>query len=122
LSRRPHVRDLRRRKPAVKSRAYFDAALADRHAKRAETLSERAGYAAVTDFDKVIAVFVRTGVWSHYAGPEPGMGGCRAPADLLAKHGIDAATGLKLRARRDSHYGRSSRSDEVSIRRCCERS
>jgi hypothetical protein len=44
------------------SLAYFDAALADRHAKRAETRSERAGYAAVTDFDKVIAMFVRTGV------------------------------------------------------------
>lgn len=64
---------------------------------KAATPSERAGYAAVTDFDKVISMFVRTGVWSRYAGPEPGMGGCRAPADLLAKHGIDAATGCKIR-------------------------
>lgn len=45
------VRDLRRRKPDIASLAYFDAALADRHAKRTETPSERAGYAAVTDFD-----------------------------------------------------------------------
>jgi hypothetical protein len=91
------VRELRRRKPDVKSLAYFDGALADRHSKRAETPSERAGYAAVTDFDKVIAMFVRTGTWSRYAGPEPGMGGCRAPHDLLMKYGIDPATGFKIR-------------------------
>ena len=91
------VRELRRRKPDVASLAYFDAALADRHGKRAETPSERAGCAAVTDFDKVIAMFVRTGTWSHYAGPEPGKGGCRAPHDLLMEHGIDPATGFKIR-------------------------
>ena len=91
------VRDLRRRKPDIASLAYFDAALADRHAKRAETPSERAGYAAVTDFDKVICMCVRTGVWSRYAGPEPGMGGCRAPREMLAKYGIDSATGEKMR-------------------------
>jgi hypothetical protein len=33
------VQDLRRRKPDIASLAYFDAALADRHAKRAETPS-----------------------------------------------------------------------------------
>jgi hypothetical protein len=42
-------------------------------------------------------MFVRTGVWSRYAGPEPGMLGCRAPGELLAKHGIDAKNGEKLR-------------------------
>jgi hypothetical protein len=94
------VRDLRRRKPGIASLAYFDAGLADRHAKHAKTPSERAGYAAVTDFDKVISTWVRTGVWSRYAGPEPGMGRCRAPAELLAKHGIAAVTGDKRFARR----------------------
>jgi len=91
------VRDLRRRKPDIASLAYFDAALADRHSKRAVTPSERAGYAAVTNFDAVISMWVKTGVWSRYAGPEPGMGGCRAPLELLAKHGIDATSGLKIR-------------------------
>jgi hypothetical protein len=91
------VRELRRRKPDVKSLAYFDAALSERHSKRAETPSERAGYAAATDFDKVIAMFARTGVWSRYAGPEPGMLGCRAPRELLAKHGIDATSGERVR-------------------------
>jgi len=42
-------------------------------------------------------MFVRTGVWSRYAGPEPGMLDCRAPGELLAKHGIDAKNGEKLR-------------------------
>ncbi|MET0546913.1 MAG: hypothetical protein ABWZ40_11435 [Caulobacterales bacterium] len=91
------VRELRRRKPDVKSLAYFDGALAERHGKRAETPSERAGYAAFTDFDKVISMFVRTGVWSRYAGPEPGMLGCRAPRELLAKHGIDVISGQRVR-------------------------
>jgi hypothetical protein len=89
------VRDLRRRKPDIASLAYFDAALSERDAKRAETPSERAGYAASADFDKVVLTFVRTGVWSRYAGPEPGMIGCRAPAEILAKHGI-APDGRKL--------------------------
>jgi len=79
------VRDLRRRKPDSASLAYFDAALADRHAKRAVTLSERVAYAAVMDFDAVISMWVRGGPWSRYAGPEPGMGGCRAPHETLAK-------------------------------------
>lgn len=91
------VRDLRRRKPDIASLAYFDAALADRHAKRAETPSERAGYAAVTDFDAVISMFVRTGVWSRYAGPEPGAGWVSRAAQILGRYGIDPATGLKMR-------------------------
>jgi 5-methylcytosine-specific restriction endonuclease McrA len=89
------VRDLRRRKPDIASLAYFDSALAERHAKRALTPTERA--TAPIDWDGVISMFARGGHWSRYAGPEPGMGGCRAPLDLLAKHGIDAATGHKIR-------------------------
>lgn len=89
------VRDLRRRKPDVASLAYFDAALADRHAKRAVTPSERA--AVPVDWDATVSMFARSGHWSRHAGPEPGMRGCRAPADVLTKHGIDPATGMKLR-------------------------
>jgi len=89
------VRELRRRKPDIAALAYFDAALADRHARRATTPSERASI--VIDWDGVISMFTRGGPWSKYAGPEPGMLGCRAPRDMLAKHGIDAATGQKVR-------------------------
>ena len=57
-------------------------------------------------------MFVRTGVWSRYAGPEPGMLGCRAPGELLAKHGIDAKTERS-----------SARPDDVNCTEiaCCSR-
>jgi hypothetical protein len=71
------VRELRRRKPDIASLAYFDAALSERHGKRAPAIGARRLEAA-TDFDKVSDVSP-TGVWSRYAGPEPGMLGCRAP-------------------------------------------
>jgi hypothetical protein len=45
------VRDLRRRKPDIASLAYFDAALADRRAKRPETPAARATAAAAVDWD-----------------------------------------------------------------------
>ena len=91
------VREIRQRKPDVASLAYFDGALAERHKARAPTPSEREGYAAVTNFEKVVGMFAKSGIWSKYAGPEPGQIGCRAPAEILVKHGIDPATGEKLR-------------------------
>jgi hypothetical protein len=87
------VRELRRRKPDVASLAYFDAALAV--AKRPLTPSERVSAAAV-DWD-LVSFYAGVGPSSRYAGPEPGLGGCRAPPETLAKHGIDAATGAKIR-------------------------
>ena len=67
----------RRRNSDVASLADCDAALADRYAKRPETPSEHA--------------------WRLVALRGPGMLGCRAPGELLAKHGIDAKNGDKLR-------------------------
>jgi hypothetical protein len=63
------VRELRRRKPDIAALAYFDAALADRHARRSELPSERAAAAAAIDWDKTIAMYARGGYWSRYAGP-----------------------------------------------------
>jgi len=91
------VRDVRRRKPDIASSAYFDAALADRHAKRAESPSERAAAAAAIDWDQVVSFYARGGPWSRYAGPEPGLSGCRAPREFLTKYGVDAATGERAR-------------------------
>jgi hypothetical protein len=90
------VRDLRRRKPDIRALAYFDAALADRHAKRAETPAERATAAAAIDRDKTIAMYARGGYWSRYTGPAPGMTGCRAPLEALVKYGIDVASGERV--------------------------
>lgn len=91
------VREVRRRKPDVASLAYFDAALADRHAKRPQSPSERAAAAAAVDWDQVVSFYARGGPWSRYAGPEPGLSGCKAPRETLAKYGIDAATGVRIR-------------------------
>ena len=90
------VRDLRARKPGITSLAYFEPALAERHAKRPETPSERRESESRVDFDKVVAMFARGMPWSKYAGPEPGQIGCRASLEILAKHGLDAM-GQKIR-------------------------
>lgn len=76
---------------------HFDAALADRHRKRAITPLGRAAAAAAVDWDQVVSFYARGGLWSRYAGPEPGLLGCRAPCDMFAKYGIDAATGARMR-------------------------
>jgi hypothetical protein len=39
----------------------------------------------------------KIGRWSRHAGPEPGMTGCRARPELLAKYGLDP-DGRKLPA------------------------
>jgi hypothetical protein len=69
---------LRRRKPDIASLAY----------SRPQTPSERAAAVTAVDWDQVISFYVRGGPWSRYAGPEPGMGGCRAPREMLPKYGI----------------------------------
>jgi hypothetical protein len=80
------VRDGLARKPDIATLNYFDAALEDKHATRPESPSERA--AAQVDMDKVAEMFKKTGVWSRYAGPEPGMTGCRCPPEILSKYQI----------------------------------
>jgi hypothetical protein len=57
---------------------------AERHEKRAEM----AAAAALVNMNSVIKLHTATGVWSRYAGPEPGLIGCRIPSELLAKHGL----------------------------------
>lgn len=91
------VRELLARKPDISSLAYFDAALADRHAKRAPTPSERAAGVSPTNMDWAVGHYAKGGHWPRYAGPEPGLPGCKASAELLAKHGL-GCDGQKLRA------------------------
>jgi hypothetical protein len=40
------------------------------------------------DQEKVVRMFAKTGIWSKWAGPEPGQLGCVVPAELFAKHGL----------------------------------
>ena len=43
---------------------------------------------AELDIAEAVKLFSRTGHWSRFAGPAPGLAGCRAPPDLLARHGL----------------------------------
>jgi hypothetical protein len=65
------VRELLARKPDITSLAYFDAALADREAKRAPTPSERAAGAPPATIDGPVGHFAKGGQWSRQAVPEP---------------------------------------------------
>jgi hypothetical protein len=63
------MRELRRRKPDIASLVYFDAALADRHAKRVQTPSERA--AIVINFDGLSRCMRAAGTGRSTPGPNP---------------------------------------------------
>ncbi len=51
---------------------------------------------ALPDWDGAITRWIKNqSHWSYKNfGPEPGQSGCRAPVDLLEKHGIDPVTGI----------------------------
>ena len=40
------------------------------------------------EIESAVKMFAKTRVWSRWAGPEPGLSGCRASSDLLAKYGL----------------------------------
>lgn len=44
---------------------------------------------ASIDWDKSIEFYAKTGHWSRQLGAEPGHPNCKAPLDLLTKHGVD---------------------------------
>lgn len=69
--------------------------LANRAEKPAEKPSDTP--TSPPDWDQIASFWVRTGRWQRGYGPEPGMGGCRCPPDILEKHGIDPATGMVKR-------------------------
>lgn len=47
------------------------------------------------DWDAQCAKFVKNNShWSKQLGPEPGMGGCRCPPEILARHGIKLVAGV----------------------------
>lgn len=56
------------------------------HAAVASASASPADEAA--QLEDAVRMFARAGRWSRWAGPEPGMMGCRASAELLARHGL----------------------------------
>ncbi|WP_163150427.1 YdaU family protein [Bradyrhizobium uaiense] len=69
--------------------------------------SDHAAVAALADaagttvselqLESAVKFYARTRVWSRHAGPEPGLTGCKVPAELLAKYGL-APDGRKATA------------------------
>jgi hypothetical protein len=52
---------------------------------------------SLEDFDRAAALFIKdNSKWGRGMGPEPGMGGCRCPPEILIKHGIDPKTGMRM--------------------------
>ncbi|MFB9265984.1 hypothetical protein ACFFWD_22980 [Bradyrhizobium erythrophlei] len=41
-----------------------------------------------SQLEYAVKFYAQTGVWSRYAGPEPGLSGCRVSSELLVKHGL----------------------------------
>ncbi|MGO9356297.1 MAG: hypothetical protein ACLP1D_01330 [Xanthobacteraceae bacterium] len=54
----------------------------------ADGVSPAAAAPASLDIAEAVKLFARTGHWSRFAGPAPGLAGCRAPPELLAQHGL----------------------------------
>lgn len=91
------IQPLIKRKENMASLSYCDAAVREAHAKAGSApaleqvpLSDADWRAAVKRFKG------NRSLWSRHAGPEPGMAGCRAPAQVLVDHLIDPATGSDI--------------------------
>jgi hypothetical protein len=54
----------------------------------ADGVAPAAAEPASLDIAEAVKLFARTGHWSRFAGPAPGLAGCRAPPELLARHGL----------------------------------
>lgn len=78
------------KKPSISSLNYFDNAIREAHENR-----RPAPIAPIEiDWPTHAARYGKDQHWPPHLGPEPGMGGCRCPAELLEQHGTDAATGM----------------------------
>ena len=49
------------------------------------------------DWDGAVRIYAANGRWNPAFGADPLTGRCKCPKDILVKHGIDPATGEKLR-------------------------
>lgn len=51
-------------------------------------LQHLGGEAAQFPIEEAVKMFAKGGFWSRHAGPEPGLTGCKASPELLAKYGL----------------------------------
>ena len=81
------VSEIVARKPNLSSLNYFDAAIREAHASRAPP-RVTPGPPARLGIEDAVRLFASTRHWSRWAGPAPGLAGCRASDELLARFGL----------------------------------
>lgn len=86
------VSEIVRKKPSITTLSYFDRAIAEAHAGKAPPRQAVAMKPEEVNWDDVLTMYKKMGHWSKWAGPDPSSPACRAPADMLAKHGLTVAS------------------------------
>ncbi|MEW6639475.1 MAG: hypothetical protein AB1586_03150 [Pseudomonadota bacterium] len=81
------VSEIVARKPSLSSLNYFDAPIREAHAARAPKRAA-IGPPPRLGIEEAVRLFASTRHWSRWAGPAPGLAGCRASAALLARFGL----------------------------------
>jgi hypothetical protein len=83
------ITDIIARMPNVGSLNYFDGPIRTAHqAKAPKRLALSHAPAPQLAIEDAVKMFAGTRVWSRHAGPEPGLAGCRASPELLARYGL----------------------------------
>lgn len=82
------VSELVRKKPSITTLNYFDNAIKEAHASKAPPRQPIVNRPEDVNWDAVLKTFKETGHWSRWAGPDLSSPACRAPPEMLTKHGI----------------------------------
>lgn len=77
-----------------RSWGYYVDAIRDARAKRLKIIERPAPQAVEPDWPEHATRYGKDQYWAPHLGPEPGMGGCRCPPELLEQNGIDPKTGM----------------------------
>jgi hypothetical protein len=77
------------RKPEISALNYFDQPIREAHEQRAPKIEKQ----KPIDWETWVAKYREKGLWANALGAEPGYAGCKAPREILEKHGY-----LKLQA------------------------
>lgn len=76
------------RKPSISSLSYFDQPIADAHAKKAPPRKALVEGPIEVDWDSAVKQWLTIKRWPRGCGNDPDSPACRAPPEVLRKHGI----------------------------------